>query len=135
MNLVLLVNDNVEVRDRTASMLTEMGWEVYVADSEDFVFESIVAFRPTIMIVDVEMDGGIGFESIATARRLFDDMFIIAVTRGGDKKLWPKVATVCGANAYVVGPVSAAKLDRAIQDGLVKGLISGEPSPQKKQRH
>ncbi|MGI9235455.1 MAG: response regulator [Woeseiaceae bacterium] len=96
MNLVLLVNDNEEVRDRTAAMLTELGWEVFLADSEKLVLES-AELRPTIMIIDVEMRDGIGFESISTARRLFEDIFIIAVTRAAatrysGRKLQPRAA-------------------------------------------
>ena len=127
MNQVLLVNDNDEICSRTATMLVDMGWDVYVADKEELVFESTVARRPTMLIADIEMDAGVGFEAIATARSLFPSLFIVAVTRGCDKEIWPRVAEVCGANSYVAGPVSASKLQDAIDAGIEKGLVSMEP--------
>jgi len=123
MNRILLVNDRDAIMDRTAAMLEELGWEVYVAHTEGLVFESCVAFRPGMLIADVEMSGGIGFEAISTARRLFRDLYIVAVTRGGHEELWPKVANVCGANRYVVGPVSTHKLEEAIHNGVAEGLL------------
>ncbi len=127
MNQVLLVNDNNEICSRTATMLVDMGWDVYVADKEELVFESTVARRPMMLIADIEMEAGVGFEAIATARSLFPSLFIVAVTRGGDKEIWPRVAEVCGANSYVAGPVSASKLQEAIDAGMEKGLVSMEP--------
>ncbi len=126
-NQVLLVNDNDEVCSRMATMLVDMGWDVYVADKEELVFESTVARRPMMLIADIEMEAGVGFEAIATARSLFPSLFIVAVTRGGDKEIWPRVAEVCGANSYVAGPVSASKLQEAIEAGIEKGLVSMEP--------
>ena len=123
MNRILLVNDRDAIMDRTAAMLEGLGWEVYVAHTEGLVFESCVAFRPGMLIADVEMSGGIGFEAISTARRLFRDLFIVAVTRGGHDELWPKVASVCGANRYVIGPVSTQKLEEAIETAVTEGLL------------
>ena len=127
MNRVVLVNDDDEICSRTATMLVDMGWDVYVANKDELVFESSVARRPMMLIADLEMEGGVGFEAIATARSLFATLFIVAVTRGRDKELWPRVAEVCGANSYVAGPVSATKLQEAIDAGIDRGLVSIEP--------
>lgn len=126
MNRVLLVNDSDEICNRTATMLVDMGWDVYVASTEELVSQSSVARRPTMLVADIEMEGGTGFEAIATARSLFASLFIVAVTRGSDKEVWPRVAEVCGANSYVAGPVSATKLQEAIDAGVEKGLINFE---------
>ena len=127
MNRVLLVNDNDDICNRTATMLVDLGWDVFVADKEELGFESSIARRPQMLVADIEMNGGIGFEAIATARSLFPSLFIVAVTRGGDKDIWPRVAEVCGANSYIAGPVSASKLQEAIEAGIEKGLVSIEP--------
>lgn len=123
MRNVLLVNDHEEILNRTAIMLEQLGWEVYVATTETLAFESCCARRPTFVIVDVEMCGGAGFESISTTRRLFPDLFVVAVTRGGHEELWPKVAAACGANRYVIGPVSSPKLISTIDSGVADKLI------------
>lgn len=127
MNRVLLVNDDNEICDRTATMLVEMGWDVFVAHSDELAFESSVARRPTMLLADIEMADGTGFEAIATARSLYPSLFIVAVTRGSDKEVWPRVAEACGANSYIAGPISITKLQEAIDAGVDKGLISIEP--------
>lgn len=127
MNHVLLANDDDEICDRTATMLIALGWDVYVADGDDRVFESLVARRPNLLVVDIEMESGAGFEIISSARRLYASLFIVAVTRGGDMKLWSEGAIACGASIYVVGPVSKTKLAAAIDFGLTKGSITFSP--------
>lgn len=127
MNQLLLINDVIHIADRTAVMLEEMGWEVYVVSEEKYVFEFCVARRPSLVVADIEMAGGQGFESIATARRLFPDLFILAVTRGSHKEIWPKVAEACGANRYIIGPVSSAQLSEAIHNGIEEGLVHSSP--------
>lgn len=123
MNQLLLVNDVKDIGDRIAVMLERMGWEVHIANDEKCVFESCVAHRPSLIIADIEMAGGQGFESVATARRLFPNLFIIAVTRGSNKDIWPKVAETCGADRYIVGPVTSAQLSEAILSGIEEGLV------------
>jgi len=121
---VLLINDNECIRKRTATMLHEMGWEVWAADKDEAIFESLVARRPTMVIVDIEMAGGAGFEAISTARRLYSSLFIVAVTRVDGEEIWKKVAGACGANEYVAGPVSAEKLEAAIRTGVDEYQVS-----------
>jgi len=125
-NQVLLVNDDDEVRDRTAAMLVDMGWDVYVASSEQRALESVVTLRPDMLIADIEMESDAGFNAISRARHLSNDLFIVAVTRGGDKLLWSESVIACGANIYIVGPVSSSKLAAAISTGLDKGLSNSE---------
>jgi len=121
---VLIINDNECIRNRTAAMLHEMGWEVWTAHKDEDVFESLVARRPMMVVVDIEMTGGAGFEAISTARRLYRSLFIVAVTRVDDEEIWQKVARACGANEYVAGPVSPTKLQGVIQTGIDEYQIS-----------
>ena len=135
MNQVLLVNDHEEVLNRTASMLVELGWDVYTAESDEVTFASLVASRPTILVVDIEMENGVGFQSIATGRRLYGDLFIIAVTRGGDKELWRQVAMNNGADSYLPGPVSMINMSLEIDVAFKSGKIDIEPYPSRHCQH
>lgn len=117
MTRILLVNDDQTIIDRTAAMLEDLGYEVYMATTELLAGNSCTTFRPDAAIVDIEMRGGIGFESISAIRRLDAALIVIAVTRGDHKDIWPKVAQACGATEYVTGPISAAKLVSVIASG------------------
>ena len=114
MKKVLLVNDDVSIIDRTASMLEAIGCEVYTANSREHVESSCIGIEPDTAIVDIEMRGGSGFEMISTIRRTLCTTTIVAVTRGAHEDLWPMVARACGASEYVTGPVSAHKLLSAL---------------------
>ena len=76
-----------------------------------------------MVVIDVEMCGGVGLETISAIRRADKNLFILAVTRGKDDDTLLKVAEVCGANQHVIGPVSAAKLFAAIEAGRAKDLL------------
>jgi DNA-binding response OmpR family regulator len=109
--------------DRTAEMLEAMGWEVYVASSRMAAFHSCVAREPSLAIIDIEMRGGVGLETISVVRRTDKKLFILAVTRGSQDDTLLRVAEVCGANRHVIGPVSEAKLFAAIDAGRTNGFF------------
>ena len=123
MNRILLVNDDMETANCTAAILETLQWDVYLANTEENVFETCVAHRPSLVIVDLEMEGAIGFDCIGTVRRLFPDLFIVAVTRGTGDKLWPAASAICGANRFTEGPLSLQTLSEAIDSGLAEGLV------------
>ena len=110
---ILIVDDQVII-DRTATMLEDFGCEVYIATTEHLASESCAALKPDTAVVDIEMTGGRGFESISAIHRLGTEVVLIAVTRGDHKDIWPKVAESYGAAKYIAGPVSASKLVSAM---------------------
>ena len=129
MNKVLLVTDNERILRPAATQLEAQEWEVYLANSENEVFESCVTARPSMAIVDVEMGDAEAFKCIGTARVLYPDLFIVAITSGGKDKLWPGAAAVCGANRFVDGPVSKSNLAESVESGFAQGLINPTSPP------
>jgi DNA-binding NtrC family response regulator len=129
MNKVLLVTDNERILRPAATRLEAQEWEVYLASSENEVFDSCVTLRPSMVIVDVEMGGAEAFRCIGTARVLYPDLYIVAITRGGKDKLWPGAAAVCGANRFVDGPVSKSNLAESVESGFSQGLINPTSPP------
>lgn len=114
MSVAMLVSDDATTTRRIRSMLEGMGLEVVVAATERDITRLCVALRPSIVVSDVEMQGGIGFESIATVRRLKRDAFIIAVSRNNHRDQWLKVALACGADDYLPAPMAILSLVNAI---------------------
>lgn len=123
MNKAMLASDDATVCDRTATMLTELGWDVYVISAEELLDTSLSVQEPQLVLVDIEMHGGIGFDLILKARRRFANVFIIAATRGGDRDLWPGLVDMCGADRYMVGPVSKSKLASQIEMAVARGQL------------
>jgi DNA-binding response OmpR family regulator len=114
MSVVMLISDDEITTRQVRSTLEGMSFEVVVAATESDVTRLCVAFRPSIVISDIEMQGGMGFESIATVRRLRKDAYIIAVSRNYHQDWWLKVARACGADDYIPGPLAVPGLIDAI---------------------
>ena len=124
MNKAMLVNDDVNVCDRTATMLTALGWDVFVVTAEDLLNDYAKLQVPQMVLVDVEMQNGVGFDLLLKSRRRFKDAFIVAATRGSDRDLWPGLVDMCGADRYLVGPVSKTKLAQQISVAVSRGQLS-----------
>ena len=103
-------------------MLDDMGWEVGIATSQETALWTCNNRRPNLVVVDIEMRGGVGHEIISRIRRTDKKLFILAVTRSSPADTLIKVAAVCGANHHVIGPVSQAKLCAAIEAGRTRGF-------------
>lgn len=123
MNKAMLASDDANVCDRTATMLTELGWDVYVISAEELLDVNLSVQVPQLVLVDIEMRNGVGFDLILKARRRFADAFIVAATRGGDRDLWPGLVDMCGADRYMVGPVSKSKLASQIETAMARGQL------------
>ena len=123
MNNAMLASDDANICDRTATMLTSLGWEVYVISAEELLHDNLSVEVPQLILVDIEMKNGVGFDLILRARRRFPDAFIIAATRGGDRDLWPGLVDMCGADRYLVGPVSKSKIAGQIDVAMSRGQL------------
>lgn len=116
MGRALIVNDNKFITDRTAGILEDMGWEVHTAVTATLAYKAWVACRPDLLIVDTDMSCGKALDVIAMIRREDKDLVIIAATRGGYDDQFRMIVEFCGANKYVVGPLSASRLRNALED-------------------
>jgi len=124
MKNALVVNDDEIICDRIAQILESTGWEVYTAEDKLGARRVCETFLPVLVVIDVEMQSGVGFEAISQVRRVGHDPYIIAVTRGAYDYKIQRVAEVCGADKVLVGPVSAEKLHAMIQDGRAADLLN-----------
>ncbi len=120
MRRILLVSDDQPNLETTAKMLEELGWEVDTASTRDAARQAHSAHEPRLAMVDVEMRGGAGFETISEIRRASGQLLIIGVTRDGVDESKLKTARVCGADGVLFGPATITDLATAIEDGLVR---------------
>lgn len=123
MNNAILASDDANICDRTATVLTELGWEVFVISAEELLDLNLSVQEPQLVLVDIEMSNGVGFDLILKARRRFANAFIIAATRGSDRDLWPGLVDMCGADRYMVGPVCKSKLVSQIEVAVARGQL------------
>lgn len=118
---VLLINDDETIMDKTAGILEVMGWEVYTATTRQAALWTCIVRQPNLVIIDIEMRDGVGLELISTVHRADRTLFILAVTRGSHDDTLLEVAQASGASHYVIGPISATKLAKALEIDRVNG--------------
>jgi DNA-binding NarL/FixJ family response regulator len=97
---VLVISDDYLTKEKVGELLGGLQLPAVVATTEFEVTRACISKRPGIVIADIETTGGVGFESIATARRLAREAYIIKA---------------CGADEYVPGRLSLAALMSAIE--------------------
>ncbi len=112
---VLVISDDHLTKDRVGKILDGLQLHAIVAVTDFEVTRACVSARPGIVIADIETVGGVGFESIATARRLTRDAYIIALARNRQESHWPRVANACGADEYIAGDMSMSRLVAVIE--------------------
>jgi CheY-like chemotaxis protein len=87
---VLVISDDYLTKEKVGELLGGLQLPAVVATTEFEVTRACISKRPGIVIADIETTGGVGFESIATARRLAREAYIIAVSRNRDEPRWAK---------------------------------------------
>ena len=118
MGRALIINDNPSITRVISEIFENMAWQVFTAMSREAAPDACTACRPDLVLADVDMRGGAGFEAMSDIRRFNRHLYIIAATRGGHADLRRQVALACGADYYIAGPVSAGKLREAIEHWL-----------------
>jgi len=108
---VLVVDDNLDVAEGTATLLQQIGSDVQVAHDGPAALTAAVAFQPEIVLLDIGMPGMDGFE---VARRLRAQAgprnpLLVALSGYGQEDDRQKSAQA-GFDFHLVKPASLAEL-------------------------
>lgn len=79
---ILVIDDDPDVLATLRAMLEAAGFEVRVAGSGRQAMADIGFHRPSLIITDIYMPGGDGFELITALRRDHPDVSVIAISGG-----------------------------------------------------
>ncbi len=115
MPIILFVSDSDSVIERSRDLLTHMGFDVYTTGTPEDAGSFCELRRPDAVITDIEMQDGDGFKAISQIRSKSKDCLVVATTRGGHEDLWPMVGFACGADSYIVGPLTSHKIQDALE--------------------
>jgi two-component system phosphate regulon response regulator PhoB len=105
---LLVVDDDVEVREMLSRLLCAEGYDVDEVESGAQALAVLAKGRPDLIILDVMLSAEDGFEILAAIRRSSNIPVILLTGRGRetDRVLGLKL----GADDYVVKPFSSAEL-------------------------
>ena len=128
---ILVVDDSLIIRRNIARMLERMNHEV-VAEAKNGN-EAVVCFskyNPDLMTMDITMPDMDGVEAVKGIKKKNADAKIIMVTSHGQEAM-VIAAIKAGASGYVLKPVTAEKLSKAIQKIFPTGHVARkEKSPE-----
>lgn len=107
---ILIVDDELEVRDATRALLERQGHAISEEDDGVRVAATVAGGRPDLVIIDLGMPEQDGVKTIAALRRDHPALKILAVS-GGDRLDEAKSA---GADAILEKPYRSAQLRELI---------------------
>ena len=122
--LILIVDDNPDIRLFVKSALEEAGYEVIEAADGITALAVFSETNPTVVILDLSMGQPDGFE-VCRKIRLTSDVPIIMLTNR-NKELDEAMCLAAGADDYIIKPVSAQILGLRVKTQLRRRNISGD---------
>jgi len=120
--LVLVVEDDAELRSLLCDVVRELGLQATEATSGDGAIRTIMDGEPHVVLSGLRIPGG-GFEYVRTVRALYPSCPIILLAALGDHPAKAE-ALACGVKAFFAKPVRVLDLQRAIIE-----ILDGESEP------
>src|ERR1700726_1533062 len=113
---ILVVDDEAQIRRVLRATLSSNGFEVIEAASGQEAIEMVVAERPDLILLDVNMPGMSGLEACTKIRMSFDGPIMMVTVRNAERD---KIAALdAGADDYVVKPFAIGELLARIRAAL-----------------
>jgi len=131
-NKILLIDDDIILRDSLHLMLTKRGYQIDVAQDGRSGLRKAYAFNPDLIILDIMLPDMDGWELCRHLRQVCD-VPIMMLTALGSKEDVVRGLDM-GADAYVVKPVTIEELQARIRTVLRRfarsklGRSNGTPS-------
>lgn len=118
---LLIVDDEVDVRDFAANFFRKRKVEVSVAASGEEALVMLQANRPDLVLLDIQMSGIDGIETLRRIRAIDQDLKVLMVT--GKKPQEDGSLQEClkhGVLDYVHKPLELGELERIVM-AILKG--------------
>jgi CheY-like chemotaxis protein len=120
--LVLVVEDDAELRSLLCDVVRELGLKATEATNGDGAIRKIMDGEPRVVLSSLRIPGG-GFEYVRTVRALCPSCPIILLAELGDHHAKAEALT-CGVWSVLAKPFRVLDLQRAII-----GILDGESEP------
>lgn len=119
MQLILVVDDNPDVRLALTTLLEDEGYEVAEADDGDVGLEAARERKPDLILLDLMMPRMNGFETLRELKRdegLSDIPVVVLTARRGSEDM--TLAKALGATDYLNKPWNDGGLETAVRNAL-----------------
>lgn len=112
MNKIVIVEDDIIIRESLKEILEMNNYEVMAIDSCLDLMKKVNEFKPDVLITDIIMPDKDGIEIIIEAKKVLPNIILIAISGGGriDSESYLNTAKYLGADATLKKPFTHKEL-------------------------
>jgi DNA-binding response OmpR family regulator len=110
---ILIVDDELDVREFAKNFFKKRALEVFTAESGEAAIDMVVKERPHIVLLDIKMNGIDGVEALARIKQL-DKMVKVIMVTGLEEEATMTRAKELGALDYIHKPLVLDELEKVV---------------------
>ena len=118
MSKILLVDDEPGVLKFLSVELAKRGYEVETALSGEEAIEKIKETNPVLMLLDIQMPGMGGIETLRQAKEIDPHLGVVMVTAVNEEEI-AQEAIKLGAHDYITKPIDFNYLNLVVMTKIV----------------
>jgi len=119
---VLVIDDDVGILDLLSNLLGNTGYRVTTAGCGREGLEALASEAPDIVLLDVQMPGMSGFETLAKIREEHPDLPVVMITGHGSEEVAADALRL-GADDYIAKPVRIRNLRFRVERNIEKARL------------
>jgi DNA-binding NtrC family response regulator len=123
---ILVVDDEVEICNLFAKVLSEEGYKVFTAHNGKEALKKVKKEEPDLVLLDIIMPGMDGMEALAAIKKFKENIQVIMITAYGTIDTVIRAAEL-GAYDYVTKPFDLEKAK-----GIIRKALKGQERKAKK---
>ncbi|MDA8086332.1 MAG: sigma-54 dependent transcriptional regulator [Nitrospiraceae bacterium] len=122
---VLIVDDEANIRESLADILSDEGYEIDMAGSGEEAMEAIRRRPPEIVLLDIWLPGMDGAETLKQIRAQYEGLPVVMITGHGTIELAVKT-TKMGAYDFMEKPLSIERVLLTVKRALERSRLEKE---------
>ena len=122
---ILIVEDEVPVRDSTIRVLENKGFQVEAASTGEEALAKIEKESFDLLLIDIRMPGMSGLEMLRRAKQMEPETCALIITGYGTIESAIE-ALELGAQGFIRKPIAGQKLVKAVEEALASGQLARE---------
>lgn len=121
MKKILVVDDEIIIRDLLEDFLGRKGYDVYTASDGRAAIAKVKEIKPHIVLLDIKMPVMDGIEALEEIRKIDPKVGVIMITGVLDERLGKKAMRL-GASDYITKPLNLHYLENAVMVKMLQVL-------------
>ncbi len=121
MKKIVIIDDDALILDLYVRKFKDRGYEVLAMNDRTFSMEQLLAFSPSMILLDINMPTRYGLDVLGDMKKAFEKLpYVILLTNNDDQTLAEKGKGL-GARDYIV---KVSKTPAEIADIVDKALVT-----------